>query len=117
MGAIMHTPHYQEIGKAIREAIEAALGKYEKICRGEKDRREIERDIAGKLRGKKPSDRIKISVYHGIRARAEIIQKGFCIFEPEEMRKNIDRALRFFEIDVGELPPERREMLGTLRNV
>ena len=113
----MHTPHYQEIGKAIREAIEAALGKYEKICRGEKDRREIERDIAGKLRGKKPSDRIKISVYHGIRARAEIIQKGFCIFEPEEMRKNIDRALRFFEIDVDELPPERREMLNTLKNV
>jgi len=117
MGVIMHTLHYREIGKAIREAIEAALGKYEKICRGEKDRREIERDIARKLRGKKPSDRIKISVYHGIRARAEIIQKGFCIFEPEEMRKNIDRALRFFEIDLGELPPERREMLDTLRNV
>jgi len=113
----MHTLHYQEIEKAIREAIEAALGKYEKICKGEKDRREIERDIAGKLRGKKPSDRIKISVYHGIRARAEIIQKGFCIFEPEEMRKNIDRALRFFEIDVDELPPERREMLNTLKNV
>ena len=95
----------------------AALGKYVGICKGGKDRREIERDIARKLRGKKPSDRIKISVYHGIRARAEIVQKGFCIFEPEEMRKNIDRALRFFDVDIGKLPPERREMLDTLKNV
>ena len=94
-----------------------ALGKYVGICKSGKDRREIERDIARKLRGKKPSDRIKISVYHGIRARAEIVQKGFCIFEPEEMRKNIDRALRFFDVDIGKLPPERREMLDTLRNV
>ena len=94
-----------------------ALGKYVGICKSGKDRREIERDIARKLRGKKPSDRIKISVYHGIRARAEIVQKGFCIFEPEEMRKNIDRALRFFGVDVSKLPPERREMLNTLRSV
>ena len=76
-------------------------------------------DIGKKIRqAKSPEDLVDITLYHGIRYKhpENLLREGFRVPSAYEMRKNIEGALSYFNIDLNKLTELQKDMLENLIN-
>lgn len=74
-------------------------------------------DIGEKLRqAKSPEDLVDITLYHGMRYKdpEKLLREGFHVPSADEMKKNIEEALSYFNIDVNRLTELQKDMLENL---
>jgi len=74
-------------------------------------------DIGEKLRqAKSPEDLVDITLYHGMRCKdpEKLLREGFHVPSADEMKKNIEEALSYFDINVDRLTELQKDMLENL---